>query len=80
MGRKFADEEKRRHASYQSSLEMVSKPRRNLDADGHFVGYDAIRELLDYRLEKYDLTREEHAALVARLEHERMLDTEDDDT
>jgi len=79
MKRSFADEEKRRHVPYQDSLEMVSKPRKNLDADGHFVGYDVIRELLDYRLEKYDLTKEEHAALVARLERERLLDTEADD-
>ena len=80
MKRTFADGEKRRHISYQDSLEMVSNPRKNLDADGHFVGYDIIRELLDYRLEKYDLTREEHDALAARLERERLLDTEGDDT
>ena len=78
MKRVFADEKKRRYVSYQDSLEMVSHPRENLDADGHFVGYDVIRELLDYRLEKYDLTKEEHAALTARLERERLLDAEDD--
>lgn len=68
---KFEKKKDDRSAKYLNSLEMVSNPRQNRDADDHFVGYDVIQELLDYRLSKYMLTREEHAALSARLKREQ---------
>ena len=73
------DEEKRRHATYMDSLGMVTNPRQVLDADGHFVGYDAIQELLDYRLSKYHLTHEEHEALTRRLKQEQEKDPRGND-
>ena len=73
------DEEKRKHATYMDSLGMVTNPRSCFDADGHFVGYDVIQELLDYRLSKYHLTREEHEALTRRLKQEQEKDPKGND-
>ena len=76
---RFEDMRAKKHATYMDSLSLVSSPREyGIDADGHFVGYDIIEELLDYRLSKFMLTNEEHQYLVRRLHQEQELDDKED--
>ena len=71
--------DRERSIKYNDVLTMVSDPRRNIDADENFVGYDVLLDQLTSYRDNYVITEEEYQFLKQRLEREKAADPNGDD-